>query len=427
MTMTEMTAAEFVLDTLRKNGFEAFFAGGCVRDLVLGRKPKDFDINTDATPEQVRPLFEHTIPVGAAFGVVVVMVEGHQFEVATYRADGAYSDGRRPDEVTYSKSAKEDVQRRDFTMNGLLMTNQSRTLPLPEDALLTFLDNDVVVLDFVGGEADIKAKVIRCIGDPNRRFAEDALRMMRAVRFVGQLGFEIEAETFKAIQANVDSIVNVSRERVVVELFKLTTGKFAARGVAALVATGLFRRIFPSKFVEDANVALMLERFSLNQTTDPVVGLAMMMADTSLSGAEEALDSLKLSKDVYNMVYGALANQLNLCHASNFDDAEVVLMAREAGVLNPGVALFEQTLGMAGLGCGVEAGMSTVLRFRSFTNEQINPAPLVTGADLITMGFKPGPMFTRVLRAVEFSQLNGDFATRKEALDFAKSEAEKEG
>lgn len=414
--MTAQNASEFVMANLRKAGFEAFLVGGCVRDLVLGRAPKDFDVTTNATPEQVAPLFEKTIPVGAKFGVVVVMVEDVQIEVATYRADGAYTDGRRPDEVRYSESAKEDVERRDFTMNGLLTNNPTAAPFLTES-----------VTDFVGGKADIAAKVVRCIGDPNKRFEEDALRMLRAARFAAQLGFEVEENTFKAIVRNVDSIKNVSRERVAEELKKLTIGKFAVKGLTVLLASGLFRRIFPSKFVEDANVARMLERFSLNQTTDPTLALAMLMADSTTIGAKEALDSLKLSKEFYNAVYGARTSQNNFFYAYGFDDADALLMARGVGVLNPGVALFEQSLGL-GLFGGVEAGMSTVLRFRSFTYGQINPAPLVTGTDLIFMGFKPSSLFTEVLKAVEVKQLNGEFtmdeAGRMAALDFAKKEGE---
>jgi tRNA nucleotidyltransferase/poly(A) polymerase len=432
MTMTPQSAAEFVMANLRKAGYEAWLVGGCVRDLVLGREPKDFDVTTNATPKQVTGVFEndrlfdlwkcHTIPVGAKFGVVVVMVEGVQTEVATYRADGAYTDGRRPDEVRYSTSVRDDVTRRDFTMNGLVADFTDEGANCNRPGFEGSGSEPLFLKDFVGGLADLKAKLVRCIGDPNKRFEEDALRMLRAVRFVAQLGFEIEEGTFKAIQANVDSIKNVSRERVVEELFKLTTGKFAVRGLTALVTTGLFRRVFPAKFVEDANVALILERFSLNQTTDPVLGLAMLMADSTALGAKEALDSFKLSKEVYNAVYGARANQNNFYYAYGYDDADTILLAREAGVLSPGVALFEQSLGL-GLFGGVEAGMSTVLRFRNLTNEQINPTPLVTGADLIAMGHKPGPMFTTVLRDTERHQLNGKFQSREQALEYAKLSA----
>jgi poly(A) polymerase len=404
-------AAEFVLNTLRKAGFEAYFAGGCVRDFVMGRTPKDFDITTNARPEQVTPLFDKTIPVGAAFGVVVVMVGGFQFEVATYRADGAYSDGRRPDEVTYSNSAEEDVKRRDFTMNGLLIAN-------PFDALMT--DYSLGVLDYVGGRDDIENRVIRCIGNADTRFKEDALRMLRAVRFVGQLGFEIEAETFKALQANVDSIVNVSRERVAEELKKLTTSKFAARGLAALASTGLLRRLLPDG-VSDTRFAFTLERFAMFQTTDPVMGLAMLLADTQTNEmAALTCDSFKLSTDERDAILGAVRNQEAI--GSVGSPAGTKLLAREKGVLPYAVDLFEQNIGL-GFANGVEAGMDAVLRYRALTPEDIRPSPFVSGRDLIEMGFTPGPMFTTVLRAVEFGQLNGTLTTREQALGFAKFES----
>src|SRR5271167_1778718 len=173
-----------VMHRLENKGFEAFLVGGCVRDRILNRQSKDFDVTTDATPDQVRAIFTHTIPVGAKFGVVVVVMDDVQVEVATYRADGAYSDGRRPDNVTYSRSAKEDVVRRDFTMNGLLMNSNGD------------------ITDYVGGQGDIDSGVIRAIGDPNVRFAEDALRQLRACRFAAQLKFEIEIRTLEAIEAN---------------------------------------------------------------------------------------------------------------------------------------------------------------------------------------------------------------------------------
>lgn len=418
------TSAEFVMETLRTAGFEAFLVGGCVRDMVLGRTPKDFDVTTNATPEQVRPLFDKTTPVGAKFGVVVVMVEGNQIEVATFRADGAYSDGRRPDEVRYSESAREDVERRDFTMNGLLQPLRLKEEELPkgntvdaafERAAMQFKNK---VVDYVGGMNDLKARLIRCIGDPNKRFEEDALRMLRAVRFVAQLGFDIEAETFKAIQANVDSISNVSRERVAEELKKLTTGKFAAKGLAALVSTGLFRRIFSARFLENTDVARMLERFSLSNTTDPVEGLAMLLADCrDRDAVAETLDNFKLSREESDTIRDAAYFRVLVCTLGQLEEGAVRLFARTLPML--GVTLFEQDLGMGLYNVGVEAGMANALRLRSLTREDLFPTPLVTGADLITMGFKPSSLFTKVLKAVEFRQLNGEFVTREAALDFA--------
>lgn len=422
--MTTHTAAKSVIDILHKAGFEAFLVGGCVRDSILGKTPKDFDITTNATPDQVRPLFEKTIPVGARFGVVVVMVGNDQLEVATFRSDGAYTDGRRPDEVCYSKSAKEDVERRDFTMNGLI----SSTNPLNSVEADNHLEagakisgrKGISVIDYVNGLTDIDNKIIRCIGDPKKRFEEDSLRMLRAVRFAGQLGFEIETETFKAIQANVDKIVNVSRERIAEELKKLTTGKFAAKGVSALISTGLFRRIFSLQFLENTNTALILERFSLNNTTDPVEGLAMLLADCHNQDViVEILDSLKLSFKESDTIRNATCFRYKLGMIGQMEEGAVRLFARSFPAL--GINLFEQDLGMGLYNTiGIESGMENVVRLRRLTHEDLFPTPMVTGADLIKMGFKPSPMFTTVLKNVEYHQLNGDFKSTEQALEYAK-------
>src|SRR5277367_4838481 len=199
--------------TLRQHGYQALLAGGCVRDLLLRRSPVDYDVATDATPEQVVALFPDALTVGAQFGVVVILREDFRVEVATFRADVGYSDGRRPDQVIYTKSAEEDVKRRDFTINGLLMR--------PENG---------EVLDFVGGQADLKAGVIRAIGEPDRRFAEDKLRLMRAVRFAARFEFDIEHATFAAIRRNAGAVTVVSAERIREELTKLLTEGAARTG-----------------------------------------------------------------------------------------------------------------------------------------------------------------------------------------------------
>src|SRR5881296_2268711 len=195
--MTPREMANSICDTLRRSGYQALLVGGCVRDLLLGREPADYDVATDATPDQVMKLFPESVAVGAQFGVILVPRDGMKVEVATFRSDLGYSDGRHPDRVVYSKTAQEDVQRRDFTINGLLMRHDSGE-----------------VLDFVGGQQDLKAGIIRAIGEPDRRFAEDKLRMMRAVRFAARFGFAIEAETFRAIHRHAKEIHQVSPERV---------------------------------------------------------------------------------------------------------------------------------------------------------------------------------------------------------------------
>ena len=224
-------AAERVVRRLVEAGHEAVFAGGCVRDMRLGQEPKDYDIATSARPKEVQALFPKSRSVGAHFGVILVLVDGFSFDVATFRTDGSYSDGRRPESVTFA-TAEEDVRRRDFTVNGLLYD------PL-EDR----------VIDHVGGEADLEAKLIRAIGDPVERFAEDHLRLLRAVRFATVLGFEIEADTWAALKEAAGDITKVSAERVRDEFIKVVLHANRVRGLDLLVESGLMRAILPEFLV----------------------------------------------------------------------------------------------------------------------------------------------------------------------------------
>src|SRR5260221_8323565 len=220
--------ANSICETLRRNDYQALLVGGCVRDLPLGGEPADYDVTTDATPEQVTALFPEGITVGAQFGVILIPRDGMKVEVATFRSDVGYSDGRHPDSVVYSKTPQEDVQRRDFTINGLLMRH-----------------NTSEVLDYVGGQADLRAKVIRAIGEPDRRFTEDKLRMLRAVRFAARFGFEIESDTFRAIRRHVKEIGQVSPERLRDELTKMLTEGAARRAFELLDETWLLQQVLP--------------------------------------------------------------------------------------------------------------------------------------------------------------------------------------
>ena len=206
-----------IVKKLRQEGYSAYFAGGCVRDQLMGNTPKDYDVATSARPEQVMRLFSQTVTVGAQFGVVLVMIDGQQVEVATFRSDGNYADGRHPDEVTYTDDARLDVLRRDFTINGLLWDPLTETL-----------------LDYVGGREDIRSRIIRTIGDPSLRFQEDKLRLMRAARFSARFGFELEKGTRDTIQALADQILRVSKERLRDELIKILTEGYASRGIQLL-------------------------------------------------------------------------------------------------------------------------------------------------------------------------------------------------
>ncbi len=418
-------AANTVMNTLRRAGFEANLVGGCVRDMVLGREPKDFDVSTNARPEQVQPLFEKTTPVGAAFGVVVVIVDGHQIEVATYRADGDYSDGRRPDTVRYSDSAEEDVLRRDFTMNGLMSL-------IPFSVPGPYVDPASFVVDHVGGLADMRAKLVRCIGNPDDRFMEDPARMLRAASFVARLGFTVEQNTFDAIVRNASRVKLVSMERVAAELKKLVVGPFAVQGLTLLASTGLLTQVFGRDFTSSLNFASTLERFTKFPTKDPLLGLAMFFADCSNDlQMAVAVNSLKLSVGERDTVVNAVAEKLDRVFTSGGDDASVKRFARKPGVLSHGVDLFEQTVNMTqgkdrgGLDLRETMARAVLVdRFRALTPEDVRPVPMVMGQDLIDMGFKPGPDFTLVLFAVETQQLNGNFESREKALDFARGFAE---
>jgi tRNA nucleotidyltransferase/poly(A) polymerase len=396
-----------VMHTLENRGFEAFLVGGCVRDRLLQRQSKDYDVTTDATPDQIRAIFPHTIPVGAKFGVVVVVMDGVQTEVATYRADGAYTDGRRPDEVTYSKTAKDDVVRRDFTMNGLLMNSLGE------------------ITDYVGGEGDINMGVIRSIGDPNARFAEDALRMMRAVRFAAQLSFDIEIRTFEAIGANARLLSVISRERIAMELFKMLSAPFPLKGIVPFIATGMFRYALPTNFADNVDMTRMIQRFGMfTANKDAMLGMGMLFADLHYLGhnADRLADYLKLSTaQKEELVYMRH-------HVSRFRQHMAGDLLTEATLKRelrqPGVELaleiMTQDEVMGKTNFGFEALMGFVHKVKAYTPEQIKPKPLVTGKDLIDAGIPAGPIFTSILFDVESHQLNGVFTTKEQGMTFVR-------
>ena len=222
------TTALKILQQLRDAGHQAYWVGGCVRDLLMGQSPKDYDIATNARPEQVMTLFPRTIPVGAKFGVILVPEEGHSIEVSTFRSDGIYDDGRHPNLVVYSDDPREDVLRRDFTINGMLFD------PIEEK-----------ILDFVGGQSDLQNKIIRAIGQPRQRFREDKLRLMRAVRFAARLQFQIEKETRLALEEQAGQVVKVSPERIRDELLRILCEGYASRGLHLLEETGLLGYLLP--------------------------------------------------------------------------------------------------------------------------------------------------------------------------------------
>ena len=430
--------ANSICDTLRRNGYQALLVGGCVRDLLLGREPADYDVTTDATPEQVVALFPDSVAVGAQFGVILIPRDGLKVEVATFRSDVGYSDGRHPDSVVYSKMPQEDVQRRDFTINGLLMRHGTGE-----------------VLDYVGGQTDLKAHVIRAIGEPDRRFTEDKLRMMRAVRFAARFGFEIETETFRAIRRHVAEIPQVSPERLRDELTKMLTEGEARQAFELLDETLLLQQVLPEigamKGVEQPpqyhpegdvwiHTRMMLE--GLPKDASPTLAWGVLLHDVgkppTFQSAAETGDRIRFNNHVEVGVRMAEAICRRL-RFSNEETEQIVALVdnhmkfgaveeMRASTLKKFVRLprFEEHLTLHRLDCLFSHrhldSYEFVRRFLEVTPpEQVRPERLLTGDDLQTMGFQPSPLFSRILRALEDAQLEGQIATREEAEKYVLS------
>jgi len=423
-----MTAAEKVMETLRRAGYEAYLVGGCVRDILLQRQPKDFDVTTNALPEQVAKLFNRTIPVGAKFGVTVVMIGEEQIEVATYRADGNYSDGRRPDTVEYGKSAEEDVTRRDFTINGLLCTGEVDTASYTvyrqtvADRYVTVGGKTYGVIDYVQGYADVERRVIRAIGDPNKRFEEDALRMIRAVRFAAQLGFEIEVKTLEAIEHNAPLLKVISRERIAMELFKLLSAPQPLKGIVPFISTGMYRYALPKVFEDYCNMLFVIRRFGMFEANkDAMLGMAMLFADIGDFAHEELATYLKFSGEQKDEIVGCGYHvgrfRSHLNGGYTMTEAAIKRQLREPGVALA-LEIMTQDEVMGKTSFGVEALMAFVLKIKAYKPEEIEPTLLVTGKDLIAAGIPAGPIFTSILFDLESFQLNGVFTTKEQGLEF---------
>ncbi len=388
------TGADEVASALREAGYEAYFAGGCVRDWILGVTPKDYDIVTNATPKQVSKLFRRTVQVGAAFGVVKVLwPKDREYEVATYREDGDYSDGRRPDAVSYSQSKVEDVKRRDFTINGLLMDPRS-------DA----------ILDYVGGRDDLAARRVRAVGDPALRFAEDRLRMLRAVRFAVRLGFEIEDATLAAIRANAEHIAAVSAERINAELTGIFRSDRPGAGVRMLASTGLLPHVLP--FVRDAEATgaafdqFGAARLPLDEAAQDVVAWALAVRDSA--AIEDDLRALKLSRGQIRGAMALSAQASTLAAASSASVAEVMRIAADEDV-----ARLRAYLDSAGETEALERLEEAV---DALIASPLPPRPMLTGQDLKALGMKPGPHFKDLLKAVDDAVLERRVTDREGAL-----------
>ena len=428
--------AERVARHLRERGFQAYFVGGCVRDLLREVEPKDYDVATDARPEQVLDLFPHTLAVGAQFGVVMVVEGSHQVEVATFRNDGLYSDGRRPDDVRFSREPREDVLRRDFTINGLLMD------PFTGE-----------VLDFVEGRKDLERRLVRAIGNPERRFEEDRLRMLRAVRFAACLGYEIAPETLAAVKRLSPKIAGVSAERARDELLRILCGGRARRGFELLDEAGLLQKLLPEitamQGVEqppqyhpegDVWIHTMLMLESLEQDCSPTLAMGVLLHDVGKpSTFRVAEDRIRFDQHVSVGVRmaEAICRRLRLPREQSEQVAALVehhLKFRDAPRMRSStlkrflrLEKFEEHLELHRLDClsshrSMDSHEWVRAQLRELPAEAIRPRPLVNGDDLIEMGYRPGPRFKEILQAVETAQLEEQIVSREAALQFVKEQ-----
>jgi poly(A) polymerase len=428
--------ARNIVARLREHDHIAYFAGGCVRDLVRGEIPKDFDIATDAKPEQVQRIFKRTYAVGAHFGVIVVLESDFQFEVATFRSDGIYIDGRRPVDVHFS-SAEEDAKRRDFTINGMFYD------PVAEQ-----------VIDYVGGRADVQAKLVRAIGEPQQRFAEDRLRMLRAVRFATVLEYEIDEATWRALSAHASAIVEISAERMRDELIRIFLSPDRVRGFDLLDRSGLLKAILPEmepmkgclqpeQFHPEGDVfqhtRLMLKLLP-DEVSLPLV-LSVLFHDVAKPITAATDETGRIRFNAHDRIGAEMTEQI--MERLRFSRAEInatVEMVRQHMVFKdvPRMRVaklkrfmarptFADELKLHRVDCESSHGMMENYEFllrkqEEFANEPIIPPPLVRGDDLIAMGLKPGPKFGEILEAVETRQLEGALKDRKEALAWVKKE-----
>ena len=421
--------ATAVIHKLKDHGHQAYLVGGCVRDLLLGESPKDYDISTDAAPDRVRELFLNANLVGARFGIVLVRDEsGDQVEVATFRSDFDYDDGRRPSRVHFEVDPRADVLRRDFTINGMMMNPDSGD-----------------VLDFVEGERDLRAHIVRAIGDPEHRFREDQLRMLRAIRFAARLGFAIEERTLAAIQKLSASIRTVSSERVRDELVRILTEGGARLGFELLDKSGLLPEILPEiarmKGVEQppqfhpegdvwTHTLIMLEGLGRCSATlalgvllhdvgkPPTFRVADRIrfdghVDAGVEIARRILNRLRFSAAEITQVEALVANHMKFVDVPRMKQSTLKRFLR--------LPRFEEHLELHRLDClsshgDLRSHEIARTKLAETPAEVLKPRPLLTGHDLISAGYLPGPEFSRMLALAEDAQLEGRIHTREEAL-----------
>jgi len=424
--------AVHLIGELRSREHKAFLVGGCVRDRLLGIEPKDFDISTDASPAQIAEYFPGALLVGAHFGVVLIKEGTAQVEVATFRSEGEYTDARRPDEVHFESDPALDAQRRDFSINGLM-----------EDPLTG------EIIDAVGGRADLANKIIRAIGDAARRFSEDHLRMLRAVRFAARLGFEIETQTADAIRSQAEKVKTVSAERVRDELVRILSEGGGRRGLELLDELGLLVQILPEvkafQGVEQppeyhpegdvwTHVLLMFEKMG---RATPSLAMGVLLhdvgkpptfrradrirfdghADVGAVMARDLLGKMRFSNEDIEHVTALVANHMK------FKDVQKMRTSTLKRFLR--MEQFAEHLALHRLDCLSSNGKTESYEFvrqklAELGTETLHPPRLISGHDLIAAGYQPGPNFSRALEAVETAQLEGEIQSREEAMVIAK-------
>ena len=426
--MTELeAAARASCATLRAAGHRALFAGGCVRDRLLGIEPKDFDIATSALPQEITALFPRTVAVGAAFGVILVQTDAGPIEVATFRHDGPYLDGRHPSSVTFTNE-REDAARRDFTINAMYLD------PATD-----------VILDYVGGQADLQARLLRAVGDPATRFGEDHLRLLRAVRFAGRLGFEIDPATLAAMRALAPRCVETSVERVRDELIKMLTEGQARRAFELLDESGLLVHVLPEllpmkgceqppEYHPEGDVfvhtLMLLEQLG---ACSPTLALGALLHDVGKPAtqtfedrirfnlhekvgarmAEAICRRLRLPNETTERATWLVENHMRLAATPDMRESKRKRFVREPG--------FDELMELGRIDCLASHGdtehIQWIQNYRAnLRPEEVRPVPLVTGHDLIALGLPPGPRFKEILTQFEDLQLEGTLRTREDAL-----------
>ncbi|MEJ2649436.1 MAG: CCA tRNA nucleotidyltransferase [Sedimentisphaerales bacterium] len=398
--MTNREAALKIIKKLNKSGYEALLAGGCVRDMLLGRRASDYDVATNAHPNDVIKLFRRTLKVGAKFGVVIVMLKNRKVEVATFRTETGYVDGRRPGTVHFS-SAKEDASRRDFTVNGMFYD------PLKKE-----------VIDYVDGQGDLKRKILRTIGNANERFSEDYLRMLRAVRFSTQLGFEIESSTWQAICANAKRITRISGERIAIELKVILANPDRARGMSMLLDSGLAEAIFPNLRSLQAIFGISVLS-QLPKKVDFALALASFFSDCATRFALEECRILKLSRDDSRHIEFLLENRSRLLD-ENLSLADLKKLLAKPYFND----VFEMQKAIQKASTGGRKSISALIklkrRIRELGDVELQPKPLLNGHDLMRLGAPPGPGLGQLAEELYVAQLEGKIHTRSQASDWAK-------